>query len=54
MRTTSSLVILLAALVGCGSNLPPKELVDARAAFQSAAKGPAAQQSPAELHVAKQ
>jgi outer membrane protein OmpA-like peptidoglycan-associated protein len=41
-------------LVGCGSTLPPKELVDARAAYQSAAKGPAAQQSPAELHVAKQ
>jgi len=41
-------------LVGCGSTLPPKELVDARAAYQSAAKGPAAQQSPAELHTAKQ
>lgn len=38
----------------CGSTLPPKELVDARAAYQSAAKGVAAQQSPAELHVAKQ
>ena len=35
-------------------HLPPKELVDARAAYQSASKGPAAQQSPAELHVAKQ
>lgn len=41
-------------LAACGSTLPPKELVDARAAFQSASKGPAAQQSPAELHVAKQ
>lgn len=41
-------------LVGCGSTLPPRELVDARAAYQSASKGPAAQQSPAELHVAKQ
>ena len=40
--------------VGCGSNLPPKELVDARSAYQAASKGPAAQQSPAELHVAKQ
>jgi outer membrane protein OmpA-like peptidoglycan-associated protein len=40
--------------VGCGSTLPPKELVDARASYQSASKGPAAQQSPAELHVAKQ
>jgi outer membrane protein OmpA-like peptidoglycan-associated protein len=41
-------------LIGCGATLPPKELVDARAAYQTAAKGPAAQQSPAELHVAKQ
>ncbi len=45
-----SFVVLLA----CGSGLPPKELVDARAAYQSSSKGPAAQQSPAELHVAKQ
>jgi outer membrane protein OmpA-like peptidoglycan-associated protein len=45
---------LSAFAIGCGSNLPPKELVDARAAYQSASKGPAAQQSPAELHVAKQ
>ena len=44
----------LVGLVGCGSTLPPKELVDARAQYQSASKGPAAQQSPAELHVAKQ
>jgi outer membrane protein OmpA-like peptidoglycan-associated protein len=44
----------LAGFLGCGSTLPPKELVDARAAYQSASKGPAAQQSPAELHIAKQ
>jgi outer membrane protein OmpA-like peptidoglycan-associated protein len=55
MRTTTlSLASLLVFAVGCGSTLPPKELVDARAAYQSAAKGPAGQQSPAELHVAKQ
>lgn len=47
-------IVAILLLVGCGSNLPPKELVDARAAYQAAAKGPAAQQSPAELHVAKQ
>jgi outer membrane protein OmpA-like peptidoglycan-associated protein len=41
-------------LAGCGSTLPPKELIDARAAYQAAARGPAAQQAPAELHVAKQ
>lgn len=47
--------LLVAPLVaGCGSTLPPKELVDARAAYQAASRGPAAQQSPAELHVAKQ
>jgi outer membrane protein OmpA-like peptidoglycan-associated protein len=34
--------------------MTPKELRDARAAYESASKGPAAQQSPAELHVAKQ
>jgi outer membrane protein OmpA-like peptidoglycan-associated protein len=50
----SFLVMLSSAAVACGSTLPPKELVDARAAYQSASKGPAAQQSPAELHVAKQ
>lgn len=40
--------------VACGSTLPPKELVTARAEYQSAAQGVAAQQNPAELHVAKQ
>ncbi|MBX3209964.1 MAG: DUF4398 and OmpA-like domain-containing protein [Labilithrix sp.] len=56
VRTALSLVSvsLLTAAVGCGSTLPPKELVDARAAYQSASKGAAAQQAPAELHVAKQ
>ena len=49
-----ALSLVTVALAGCGSNLPPKELVDARASYQSASKGPAAQQSPAELHVAKQ
>lgn len=54
-RYSVSLVSLsLLAAVGCGSTLPPKELVDARAAYQSASKGAAATQSPAELHVAKQ
>lgn len=56
MRTPKSSLafVSLVMLVGCGSTLPPKELVDARASYQSASKGPAAQQSPAELHVAKQ
>lgn len=51
---TSFVSVLFFSAVGCGSTLPPKELVDARAAFQTASKGPAAQQSPADLHVAKQ
>lgn len=50
----ATLLAVSTILVGCGATLPPKELVDARAAYQTAAKGPAAQQSPAELHVAKQ
>ena len=54
MRTSTISLVALSLLIGCGSTLPPKELVDARAAYQTAAKGPAAQQSPAELHVAKQ
>lgn len=54
MRKLSLLAVTASILVGCGATLPPKELVDARAAYQTAAKGPAAQQSPAELHVAKQ
>jgi outer membrane protein OmpA-like peptidoglycan-associated protein len=51
---TSTILLSAFILAGCGATLPPKELVDARAAYQTAAKGPAAQQSPAELHVAKQ
>ncbi len=42
-------------LFGCGSTkvAAPKELVDARAAYNSAASGPAAQYNPSDLHVAK-
>lgn len=54
MRTTIILSLGAAILVGCGTTNPPKELVDARAAYRQAAAGPAAQQNPAELHVAKQ
>lgn len=39
--------------VGCGSTLP-KELVDARSAYQRASTGPAAQLNPAQLLVAQQ
>jgi outer membrane protein OmpA-like peptidoglycan-associated protein len=54
MRTAILPAVCLVGLVGCGSTLPPKELVDARAAYQTASKGPAGQQAPAELHTAKQ
>jgi outer membrane protein OmpA-like peptidoglycan-associated protein len=56
MRATRSIAVALVTIfaAACGNTLPPKELVDARAAYQSAAKGPAGQQAPAELHVAKQ
>jgi len=42
------------ALGGCASAQPPSELIDARAAYQRASTGPAAQLSPADLHVARQ
>jgi outer membrane protein OmpA-like peptidoglycan-associated protein len=42
-------------MIGCGSTkaATPKELVDARAAYNRAASGPAAQFDPSDLHVAK-
>ena len=42
-----------ASLAACGTTNPPKELVDARAAYTRAEQGPAAKVKPAELHVAK-
>jgi len=41
------------ALAACGSTPPPKELVDARTAYQRAQAGQAAQLDPAHLHEAK-
>ena len=49
----TSLASLLVMMVGCGSTLPPKELVDARKAYQKSQGGDAAQQTPAELDDAK-
>jgi outer membrane protein OmpA-like peptidoglycan-associated protein len=54
MRTNTLAIVSVLVLVACGSTQPPKELVDARKAYQSAQSGPASQQSPAELHVARQ
>jgi outer membrane protein OmpA-like peptidoglycan-associated protein len=56
MRGTIAFGLLSSILVtaaGCSPPLPPKELVQARTAYASAEKGPATQQAPAELHVAK-
>jgi outer membrane protein OmpA-like peptidoglycan-associated protein len=47
----AALGLLLGA---CSSSLPPKDLVNARATYQQAAQGPAAQYAPAQLHTAKQ
>ena len=44
-----ALCLLTAA--GCAHN-PPKELIDARAAYQQAQGGIAQQENPAQLHVA--
>jgi outer membrane protein OmpA-like peptidoglycan-associated protein len=39
-------------LAGCASSPEPRELLDARSAYQEAARGPAAELNPAQLHVA--
>jgi len=44
---------VLIASVGCASSPPPRELLDARAAYNHAQSGPANQLSPASLHEAK-
>src|ERR1700759_895495 len=43
-----------ALLVACGTAAVPQELLDARAAYADAAKGPAADLAPAQLDTAKQ
>jgi len=40
-------------LSGCGTALPPKELVDARAAYGASASGTAGRETPAEVHEAR-
>lgn len=54
MKTNNLLILVACAgLLGACATVP-KELVDARQAYRLAAKGPAAQVAPAELHVAHQ
>jgi len=45
---------LPALLVACGAHMPPRELVDARAAYDHAAATESTSLVPAELHVAKE
>jgi outer membrane protein OmpA-like peptidoglycan-associated protein len=45
---------MLPVYAGCAAALPPRELMDAREAFQQASNGPAAQQDPADLEIARQ
>jgi len=47
-------VVLALGVVACGSSPPPKELLEARAAYQKAQAGPAGQVNPAQVHVAKE
>lgn len=52
---TVSVILLLASVlvVACGSTLPPRELVDARASYEKAKTGQAAQLKPEVVHEAK-
>jgi outer membrane protein OmpA-like peptidoglycan-associated protein len=45
--------IVLATGLGCASTPPPRELLDARAAYNQVRTGKAAQYTPADLHTAK-
>lgn len=54
-RNMTILMLALGAgsLVACASSTPPDELVEARAAYQRAANGPAAAHAPAQLSTAQ-
>jgi len=49
----SSMMLAGLSGLGCGSSRPPRELLDARAAYKHAQAGPASQLTPATLHEAK-
>ena len=46
-------IVFVGLLAGCGANVPPAELINARQAYQHASAGQAAQLVPAELHKAQ-
>ncbi|MBX3261479.1 MAG: OmpA family protein [Labilithrix sp.] len=48
-----SVIAFALGAVACGPTLPPKELVDARSAYTQSANGPAAAETPAQVHTAK-
>ena len=56
MKTPGSLAVLLAfaATAGCATAIPPPELVTARAVYDRASHGPAAQVNPTDLHTARE
>ncbi len=51
---TALALIGAVASVACGTALPPKELKDARAAYEQAQQGPAGKLAPAQLDTARQ
>jgi outer membrane protein OmpA-like peptidoglycan-associated protein len=53
MISRSGVLAVVLLVIGCGSTPPPTELVDARAAYAKAQRGPAGTLNPAQLHDAK-
>ena len=54
MKTKIPFLLCIAGLIACGETLPPKELVDARGAYEHAASSKAGQLHPATVYEAKQ
>ena len=56
MKPAPYFIIIASAglIVGCAANVPPNELIRARAAYEHASDGPAAQLVPAEMHKARE
>jgi outer membrane protein OmpA-like peptidoglycan-associated protein len=52
-KTSAALGLTCMAAVACAASMPPAELIDARAAYNKAESGPAAQLDPAQLHIAE-